>query len=132
LDRERPLAEYLATRGNQVVALAEPANVNGVRNADALVDGVRTELKKLDGSVSKTIKNQVNKSKSGTGQAPNIIIDARGTGMTKEEALRGLKRALGGANEKVTKVTSIRVVGDGFDVSVHLLEDGSDVIVFHP
>ena len=85
------------------------------RQAERLVDGVKTEYKSLEkGATSNTVRNVVSKSVRGTGQARQIVIDARGSGLTKAEAIRGIRRAMGIASKKLD---SIRVIGDGWDVT---------------
>ncbi|MCW8876188.1 MAG: hypothetical protein OQK04_11290 [Kangiellaceae bacterium] len=84
------------------------------RQGDAIVDGLVTEFKTAsNGATHSTIKNIINKSKKGTGQARQIVIDARGTGLLEADALRGIGRGLGGANGKVDYVS---VIGDGYFV----------------
>jgi hypothetical protein len=112
--RERPLADLLAKEGRTVEKLTENHALPG-RKADALVDGVKTEFKKLDpGASSATVKDAVNNSIRKEGQARNIIIDTRGSGLTEAEARRGLARAAGITRGKID---SVRLVGDGFDVT---------------
>ena len=43
-----------------------------------------------------------------------MIIDARSTGLTEEEARRGLARASGITRGRID---SVRVIGDGYDVT---------------
>ena len=53
------------------------------------------------------------------GQAPNVIVDVRQqSGMTREIAERGIRRAYGADNASGAKIQSIRVIGNGFDVTV--------------
>ena len=61
------------------------------KQPDAFVDGQKTEFKTPDpGADSSTIRNDVNKSISRSGQARDIIFDARGTGLSKAESTRGI------------------------------------------
>ena len=111
--KERRIAQVLADEGKKVKALKE----GGARErfGDAEVDGVRMEFKTMDpGGTSATIRNQVSASVSGGGQARHIIIDARGSGLTEPEALRGLSRADG---IRRGRVDSIRIIGDGFGIT---------------
>ena len=48
------------------------------------------------------------------GQARDIIIDARNTGLSKSEAIKGIEKAM---NYSRGKVDVVRVIGDGFDIS---------------
>jgi len=43
-----------------------------------------------------------------------MIIDARGSGLTEAEAKRGLARA---KNITRSRIDSVRVIGDGFDIT---------------
>ncbi len=43
-----------------------------------------------------------------------MVIDARGSGLTEVEAQRGLARA---RNITRGKIDSIRIMGDGFDIT---------------
>jgi hypothetical protein len=53
----------------------------------------------------------VEKSINGGGQARNIVIDARGSGLSYADAQRGIFRAFGVARGKVDRIT---VIGDDF------------------
>lgn len=113
-ERERPLAEFLKNEGKTVEKLAENHALPG-RKADSLVDGIKTEFKKLDpGASNSTVKDAINNSIRKEGQSRNIAIDARGTGLTEDEARHGLARAAGITRGKVD---SVRIVGDGFDIT---------------
>jgi hypothetical protein len=108
---EQAIAEHLAGEGRSVTALAE-STVEGVRTADALVDGVPTEFKSLDlGASNATVKQALN---SARGQAPNAFVDARGSGLTEAEAQRGLARYLG---QQRGGLDSVRILGDGYEVN---------------
>ena len=63
------------------------------------------------GTDSSTIRNVVNNSIKHGGQARNIIIDARGIGLSEAEALRGLESASGISRGKVENIT---LIGDGY------------------
>jgi filamentous hemagglutinin len=93
------------------------------RTPDFVIDGQRVELKTLSGvadttsdGISKAIANRV---MNGRGQATDIVVDARGqAGITQEIAQRGIRRAYGADNATGGKITSIRVIGPGFDITV--------------
>ncbi|MFF0499398.1 hypothetical protein ACFYU5_23560 [Nocardia aobensis] len=109
-DREKRIAVLQASEGHHVRAVPE-SNVPGMRTADAEVDGVPTEYKSLDpGATNGTVKNQLN---SAQGQADHAVLDARGSGLSEEEARRGMNRYLG-ANDG--KMTDIRIIGDGWEI----------------
>jgi hypothetical protein len=63
------------------------------------------------GASNGSVKNALN---SAQGQADRAYIDARGSGLTESEAMRGLRRYLGASPDRMK---FIRIVGDGFDVT---------------
>jgi hypothetical protein len=112
--QERRIAEVLIGEGKDVKALLE-STIPNERSADALVAGRPTEFKSLAlGAGSTTIRNTINQSIKGGGQAREIIIDARGSGLTRLEAERGLNRVAGIARGKLD---SVRILGDGYHLS---------------
>ena len=62
---------------------------------------------------SGTIKSSISASLKGGGQARRMVIDARASGLSESEALRGLDRAFGVAKNKLDQVI---IIGDGFFV----------------
>jgi len=112
--QERQIAETVASEGKDVKALPE-STISNERSADALVAGRLTEFKSpYPGASSGTVKNTVNQSIKGGGQARDIIIDARGSGLTHTEAERGLSRVAGITRGKLDNV---RIIGDGYNLS---------------
>lgn len=110
---ERAIAEFLEREGKNVKALAEKTDEG--RNPDAEVDGKPTEFKSLDfGATSATVKNQINNSIRRGGQARDIIIDARISGLIESEAERGLERA---KNITRGKIDCVRIIGDRYDIT---------------
>ncbi|MFI6862356.1 hypothetical protein ACIBKZ_21105 [Streptomyces sp. NPDC050421] len=110
--REREVAELLKSEGKHVRAQVESTE-DGVRRADAFVDGVETEFKSLEpGASSSTVKNQLNKAK---GQARHAIIDARGSGLSEEAAREGVGKFF--RNNPPGRMDGIRVVGDNFNLT---------------
>ncbi len=108
---EKLIADVLSGEGKTVKSLPEPGTT---RVPDASVDGVPTEFKTLNpGASDGTVKNVINNSIKGGGQARDIVIDARGSGLTAEQALKGLARAKGIARGLID---SVRIIGDGFDI----------------
>ena len=93
------------------------------RTPDFIIDGKRIELKTISGvadtspdGVSKAIANRV---MNGRGQATDITVDARQQiGITQEVAERGIRRAYGADNATGGKITSIRVIGPDFDITI--------------
>ena len=109
---EKRIAEVLQGEGKEVKAKAE---MSGRRTGDAEVDRVPTEFKSLHpGATSATVRNSINNSVRRGGQARHITIDARGSGLTRVEAERGLARA---RNITRGKIDSARIIGDGFDIT---------------
>jgi hypothetical protein len=114
-DAEHRIDQLLRSEGHRV----KPNPLEGLegvgRQGDRLIDGVLTELKSLDpGATSNTIRNVVNNSVRRGGQARSIIIDARGSGLSQEEAARGIARAMGISRGRIDR---IRVIGDGFNIT---------------
>ncbi|GLZ09973.1 hypothetical protein Acsp04_02080 [Actinomadura sp. NBRC 104425] len=115
---ERRIAERLAQEGKIVKAKQEKA-LQGERGrtGDSEVDGVPTEFKTIKGDKknpipnSNTVKRSLN---SATGQAQHAVLSSEGTGMTREEAMKGIRRYLGQphANQK-----SIRFFGDNWEIN---------------
>jgi Contact-dependent growth inhibition CdiA C-terminal domain len=93
------------------------------RTPDFIIDGQRIELKTLSGvadttseGISKAIARRV---MDGRGQSTDVVVDARGqAGITQEIAERGIRRAYGADNATGGKITSIRVIGPGFDITI--------------
>lgn len=108
---ERRLADYLAGEGRAVAAIHDGFGRAG-RRPDAAVDGVETEFKSLDpGASNTTVKAALTSAK---GQADHAVVDARGAGLERQEAERGLRRFLG--TPHATSMTAIRIIGDDFDL----------------
>ena len=84
------------------------------RNCNTEVNGVRTELKKLKAGRAETLANRIGKSTRRGGQARNLVIDSRGTGMTRDEADRGIAKERPVARGRLDYV---HVVGDSFDAT---------------
>ena len=109
---ERAVAEYLESTGRTVTPNPLENQAGAGRQGDAIVDGVVHEFKTLQpGADSSRIKNVVNNSIRGAGQGRNIIIDARQSGLTVEEANAGISRAFGIARGKLD---SISIIGDNY------------------
>jgi len=120
--REQATVDFLQERGLHVSrnrlegAVQEfvPLSNQGGRQGDIFLNGVLTEIKSLDsGAVSGTIKNVLNESRRGGGQARQIIIDARGTGLTQGVAQSGINRSLG-VDKIKESFDNIILIGDDF------------------
>jgi len=104
----RSIAEYLENMGRATTANKLEGVPGAGRQGDAFVDGIKTEFKTLsEAAVPSTIKNTVNNSVSGVGQARRIVIDARNTYLTKEEAELGVFKALGISRGKLDYIEII-------------------------
>ncbi|GAA4082518.1 polymorphic toxin-type HINT domain-containing protein [Actinomadura miaoliensis] len=117
-DDERKIAEKLAEEGKIVKAKEERAQRGETgRTGDSEVDGVPTEFKTLRGDKKNptpnhnTVKRTLD---SATGQAQHSVLNAQGSGMSRDQAMKGIRRYLGQphANQK-----SIRVFGDGWEIN---------------
>lgn len=110
-DERTVISEWLDTGYD--VEIIPRSNSQGVKTPDFYVNGVKTELKTLNGN---SLNTPLTRIQEGFGQgAETVIIDARKTGMTLEEAEQVIKRALGiykgslpGTVEMWTKEGTIR------------------------
>ena len=95
---ERNMLEDLLTRGFNV-RINPRSNVNDKKTADFFVDGVLTELKTLNGE---SLNTPVTKIQRGFKQhASTVILDARKTKLTKDQALQVLVRINGKYKNKI-------------------------------
>jgi len=113
-------ADKLTSEGRIVEALEESTE-QGVRTADFLVDGVRTELKtisNLQGTTADALSGGLGRRiLDGAGQAPNILVDVtKQSGMTRDIADRAVRRAYGADN--LQRIQEVRVIGQDFDFTV--------------
>jgi|GEM_PF-4823327 hypothetical protein len=111
------IARQLIREGRTVRALAESTS-QGVRSADFLVDGIRTELKNISNISSRDISGALSRRiRDGAGQGNHIIIDARGQqGLTRADAERAIRRFFGA--ETQGRVRQVRIIGGGFDITI--------------
>ena len=109
---ERALADYLEGLGRTVSKNPSEGVPGAGRQGDAFVDGVLHEFKALDpGAGSGTVKNVVNNSIRDGGQAREIVIDARGSGLSRAAAESGAGRALGISRGQLDGLT---ILGDDY------------------
>jgi hypothetical protein len=109
---ERAIAKFLEARGRRVSKNLREGAPGAGRQGDAFVDDVLHEFKRLEpGAGPNTVKNSVNNSIRRGGQAREIVIDARGSGLTKEAAEQGAAKALGISRGKLDGLT---IIGDGY------------------
>lgn len=115
------MAQYLKDQGHHIATIAEGTGPG--RFADVLLDGEPAELKQLaSGAVSTTVRNAVRRSLDRGAQAPGIVIDARKSGLDKEEAVRGCARVAGYLAFRVRqghppRLDRLRIVGDDYDLT---------------
>jgi hypothetical protein len=110
--QERRIADYLAKEGAAVVAVHDGYGRDG-RKPDSLVDDTETEFKSLDPGAGNTrVKAQLNDAK---GQARDALLDARNSGLRKEEAELGMERFLG--SKYGHRLDAIRIIGDDYDIN---------------
>ena len=122
-DAERRVAEDLLASGKNLELIPRAS----VRTPDFKIDGVLHGLKTISGvakidsnSLSGAISSRV---MQGRGQASHILNDARNqVGMTKEIAERGIDRAFGADRATGDKIDSIRIIGEGFDITVRKMK----------
>jgi hypothetical protein len=109
---EQAIADYLTVLGRKVTPNTLQGVIGAGRQGDALIDGVLHEFKTLaPGATSSTIRNVVNNSIRRGGQARNIVIDARGSGLSEADALEGATRALGISRGRIDNIS---IIGDGY------------------
>lgn len=114
-EKEAKIDAYLIENGHDVSPNPDEGKPGTGRQGDRIVDGIKTEYKTLEeGATPKTIENSVKKSIRGEGQARDIIIDARDSGLTKAETGKGINDAMRRSQDKID---NIRIIGDGFDMS---------------
>lgn len=106
------------TREGRTVRVLEESTQQGVRTADFLVDGVRTELKTISNLTSPDLSGALGRRiLEGAGQAPHIIADVRQqAGLTRALAERAVRRAFGA--DSARRIQQIRVIGHEFDLTV--------------
>ena len=84
----------MVAQGKTVERIPRETKREGVGTPDFKVDGVRTELKQLQNPNTTTgmghIKDGFNQNK-----ADKVIVDARGSGLTKQQAQEIIARARG-------------------------------------
>ena len=108
---ERRIAEYLASGGPAVVSVSEGYGAYG-RTPEARIDAVPVEFKSLDpGATDRTVKAALNSAK---GQARHAVIDARDSGLTEDEAQRGIRRFFGTPHGH--RIDAVLIVGDNYSI----------------
>lgn len=110
--KERRIAEHLEGLGEKVTKNPLEGTAGAGRQGDAFVNGVKTEFKTLKpGATSSTVRNVINNSIRRGGQAREVIIDARGSGLDAAAARAGIERAMGVSRGLIDR---IRIIGDNY------------------
>jgi hypothetical protein len=82
------------------------------RTADARVNDISVEFKSLDpGAGDRTVKAALNSAK---GQARHAVIDARDSGLTEDQAHRGIRRFSGTPHGN--RLDAVLVIGDNYTI----------------
>lgn len=113
-ERRDPCRDYLESLGHKVENNEQEGQGGAGRQGDAYVDKVKTEFKSLrPGATSVTVKNSVSNSIKRGGKAREIVLDARGSGLSEAEALVGLERA---AHRDVSRgmLDKLSIIGDEY------------------
>jgi hypothetical protein len=109
---ELAVAELLLAEGHEVRSLPEGRHLG--RTADLEVCGVATEVKTVQlGATSWTLENQLHRA---VGQGEHVIVDARGSGLRRRWAERGVERFAGRGDWRGS-LTAVRVLGAGYDLT---------------
>ncbi|MEV0088211.1 hypothetical protein [Saccharopolyspora sp. NPDC050642] len=113
---EASVAKRLAQMGRNIVRRLPTSDR---RTADATVNGHAVEFKTLqqkDGNIPthKTVKKMLRNSQKNGGQSSDVIVDARRTDLTSDDAVNGLK-AFVNAPGNENKLTQVRIWGKTFD-----------------
>ena len=108
---ERRIAERLAEPGPAVVSVSEGFGIYG-RTADARLNGVPVEFKSLDpGASDRTVKAALNSAK---GQARHAVIDARDSGLSEDQAHRGIRRFSGTPHGN--RLDAVLIIGNNYTI----------------
>lgn len=109
---EFAVARLLVAEGHRVRSLPQGRQLG--RTPDLEVCGEATEIKTLQpGATSWTVENQLTRA---IGQGQAVIVDARGSGLKRRWAERGVSR-FAARRPWPGAVTSVRVVGDDYHLS---------------
>jgi hypothetical protein len=117
---ELAVAEALVAEGHDVRSLGEPRT--GGRGADLTVCGSTLEVKSFlsleeRGGARPSAFSVYNKLVDAAGQSQQAAIYAKGSGLTEQAARRGLARYTSAPGDQ-PKLDRVRIMGDGFDLSV--------------
>jgi hypothetical protein len=115
---EFEVARQLASEGHHVRSLAERRDHG--RTADLLVCDAPVEVKswlgrEARGGIAPGARSVVNKLLQAEGQAPTVVLNGRGSGLTAAAAGAGMVDYAG--LERPDPVQAVRVLGDAFDLA---------------
>jgi len=117
---EKSIADMLVGEGRHVIA-RRVSQITRTRSADFEANSINTELKTVSNLTSPDLAGALTRRiLEGAGQAPHIIVDARGqVGMTQEIAENAVKRAfVKQTKDDNVRIVRVRIVGQSFDVMI--------------
>lgn len=117
---EVKIAEYLAADGNEVRGLPQKHKQVGHTRPrpDAAVNGVAVEFKTVSVERTEAFFDAVRRAagrSDGFRQAAFVVVDVRGTGLSKEDVAEALRR---GRDRLLNRIDAVRILGDGYDVTI--------------
>jgi uncharacterized protein YukE len=101
-ETEKAAVAQLATNGHVVREIEDRSRG---RTPDLLVDGEPTEIKTTSSNSPMRIVDKIREAQRDGGQAPNILVDVRGTSVTVEQARDVLYRHMSERGGSVKRVT---------------------------
>ena len=112
--QEEFTANFLKAQGRRVEMNPLENVVGAGRQGDRLVDGFKTEFKRVTTGRVETVVDRVNKSLKRKAQARAIVVDTRGSrgGFTLEQAqqaVRGVQQL-----QRASRLRSLEIIGDNF------------------
>lgn len=118
MHEELAVARLFVAEGHEVRSL--PESRRGGRKPDLLVCGTTVEIKSFAPEVERrrlpTPQSVYNKLVDASGQSPNAVLLAKGSGLTESAARRGVARyAAEPRSEK--PLSTVRILGDGFELA---------------
>jgi len=133
LPHEKTTAEFLLHKHRQSIQ-AIVDKTDGTRSVGDVRIG-ESELRELkallrENADSERVVKVVLESMANGGQSPLKTIDARGSGLAYEDAKRGLGRLAGKLREapgRLSRLRSLEIIGDEFDVSVEFISEAEHV-----
>ncbi len=113
---ERAISAHLAREGNDVTSRSEKARVVGPgKKFDAFVNGRPTEFKTPKKGSKGGIVGVLRQSVRGSAQAPDVIVDVRGQGMTEAQVRAEVEA---GRKHLKNRLQHVRIISDTFDLTI--------------